>query len=829
MELSVTALTPSAFPYQKRSTSQKTKKFFKECIDAGAGISTWSEDNFGSRSVRASRKNKIINYNLLNNVIDPVEAKRATDPFDIRFENNPTDYRNYPLINPNLNLLVGEERKRTFRPQFVLTSHDAINEKLQKINEEFHNMAIELVTKGIQDEDLITQKIREFEHWKLDYKDVRERMANQVIQYLYHSLNLKEEFSRGFEDLLAVAEEIYVIDIIGGEPRLRRGNPINFYTLRGGESYKFEDNEIIVEDGYLPPGECIDRYKDYLSESDIKKIEGGHQYHTGARKVMGKEHITNEPMVFNDMVESVGIGRLLELNQKGAMYFGGNFDAEGNVRVVRVVWRGLRKVKILSYFDEDDHYIQDVVPEDYEVQEELGEKAEEKWITEWYEGTRIADDIYVKMQPVELQIRTPDNLSSANPGIVGTSFNINSFQARSMVDMTKEYQYLYNKIMNRTELAISKYLGKVGKINMSMKPDGWDVSKWLYYLYNMNLLFEDPFNEGQKGLAQGKLAGSMSQVGNQTEIGDADFIQRHIEILAFLERRVDEITGITPQRKGAIDNRETVGGVERAVMQSSHITEKWFSIHDDTRIRALSSLLEAAKIAWDNKSFVRSYVLDDQTEALLDFDSHLFGESSYGGYLTSDSDNDNILEQMRALAQPMLQNGATMTMVAEMYRTKNVGDLHRKIKKFEQELQEQAQQAQKEQMEAEQAIAQQEQEMKLMELELEAEQKELDRELDMFKAELDAQTKIQIAEINADKREGTDTGETDESEKLRSQESIKKKEIEAKKSIEDKKIALEKRKLEVQKEIQKLKDKAAKEREQIKARAAAKRKSNTSS
>ena len=818
------SFSPTSFPHQKRTDNQKNKKFFKDCIDAGVGISGWEGGRSKSSTVRSSRKNKLINYNLLNNIIDPAEAKRSTDPFDVRFENTPTEYRNYPLVNPSLNLLVGEERKRQFRPQFVVTSPDAVNEKLNKISDEFNSMALDLVIKGVTDEREIGMKIQEFESWRThDYKDARERMANQVIQYLYHTQNLKEEFSKGFEDLLAVAEEIYVIDVIGREPRLRRGNPLNFYTLRGGESYKIEDNEIIVEDGYLPPGVAVDRYGEYLSNSDIDKIEGGSSYQSGASAAMGfDKQITNQPLSLDDMISEVGIGPILGASAQGTSYFGGSFDQEGNVRVVRVVWRGFRKVKILSYYDEDGEYVEDILPDSYEEDKERGEKVDVKWITEWYEGTKIADDIYVKMHPVELQIRNPDNLAASNPGIIGTSFNLNSFEARSLVDMTKEYQYLYNKIMNRTELAISKYIGKVGKLDLSRKPNNWDVNKWLYYIYNMNIQFEDPFNEGSKGAAQGKLSGNMSQSGAQTEIGDADYIQRNLEILGFLERRVDEITGITPQRKGAIDNRETVGGIERSVMQSSHITEKWFGIHDDTRIRALESLLEAAKVAWDDKSFVRSYVLDSQTENVLRFDANIFRESAYGGYLSADGDNDNTLEQIRSLAQPMLQNGATMDMVVELYRTKNIGDLHRKITRYEREIQEKVEHSQQQQMEAEQAAAEAEQELRMMEMDIEQQEKELDRELERYKADLDAQTKMDIERMRAEQKAGEVVPEDDsfEREKHRAEQDIKKAEISSKEKMEKQKLALEQKKIEAQKEIQKLKDKAAKERERIKVAAA---------
>ena len=840
-DISLATLSSTQFPHQKRAQSEKGKKFFKQCIDAGAGLSSWGDDQFGTTRIRSTRRNKIINYNLMNNVVDQKEMQRAVDPFRIQFQDMPISYRNYPLLNPNISLLVGEERKRTFTPLFLLSSSDAITAKVRNLQEKFDEFAIEKVTSGITDEQVIQREVQEFAKWaQFSYKDKRERMANQAIQYLMGKLKLKEQFSRGFEDLLIAAEEIFVIDIIGNEPVMRKGDPTNFYTLRGGQSYKIEDNDIIVEDGYLPPGEVVDRYYEYLKPEHIKKIEGGHSHQLGAKKSMFRQQLTNEPTRFDDIVESVGIGNLLSLNKKGSAYFGGSFDDEGNVRVTRVVWKGFKKIGVLEYFDELGNYQKDIVPESYEPDEERGEKVDWIWVTEWYEGTRIMDDIYVKTQPRDVQMRRMDNLSACHPGIVGTSFNIDGFESRSIVDLSKEYQYLYNVIMYRTELGIAKYLGKVGKINSAMIPSGWDMSKFLSYLYNMNLMIEDPFNEGQKGLAQGKLAGSMSQTGNSAEIGDAEFIIRHLEILDFIERRIDDITGITKQRKGAIDNRETVGGVERSVMQSSHITEKWFSLHDETKMRALECLLEAAKVAWSGKSFVKSYVLDDGTEAVLDFDGELFNEADYGGHLTSDTEDLNLMEQMKGLSRHFIQNGASMSMVAELLRTKDIGSLQNKIAMMEAEIQEQTQQAQEEEARMEQELKQAEREFEMMKLEIEAEQNELDRELDQYKIDQDNRTRIAVAQINAyrhqDDWDQDDSGRPDPMEigeqalkekqffseqfNKDSDREFKKKELKKKEELEKKKLELEEKKLKMQKELQKMKDEAAMKRERLKSKTA---------
>lgn len=834
-------VAPSQFPHQKRSQGEKSKKFFRDCVDSGANISSWGQDIMGKNNVRSSRNNKIINYNLLNNIVSKEEMDRAVDPFKIQFEDTPLTYKNYPLINPNVNLLVGEERKRIFSPTFVLSSPDAVTQKIKDIENRFNEFALDKLTQGITDEEALQAEMQEWNRWlEFSYKDKRERMANQSIQYLSGKLRLNEKFNRGFEDLIIAAEEVYIIDIIGNEPIMRKADPVNIYTLRGGSSYKIEDNDIIVEDGYLPPGEIIDRYYEYLTPADIKKIEQGTSYQGGAKATLFKNQLTNEITSFDSVVEDVGIGNLVTLSRQGASYFGGAYDDEGNVRTTRVVWRGFRKIGILEYFDESGEYQKDIVHESYEPKEEQGEKVEWVWVTEWYEGTRIAQDIYVKMQPREVQMRKMDNLSQCHPGIVGTSFNIDGNKAMSLVDLVKEYQFLYNFIMYRTENGIAKYLGKVGKINLSMIPEGWTMSKYLSYIYNMNMMVEDPFNEGNKGAATGKLAGSMSQQGNSSEFGDPEFIQRHIEILRFIEERVDQITGITRQRKGAVDNRETVGGVERSVMQSSHITEKWFAIHDDTKIRALECLLEAAKVAWDGKSFVRSYVLDDGTEAILDFDSKVFNESEYGGYITSETEDRDILNQAKSLAQPMLQNGVPVSTIIDLLRTKDLGSIHRKVKIAEVTAQEEGKRAQEAEQQAIAQEREQEQELEMLKLDIEQMENELDREMDQYKIDRDNETKITIAQINAyrmqedwDKDEdGTpdpmQLGEQAikrmdvESKHFDKQQEIKAKEEDSrkKKEIEEKKLKLEEKKMEMQMKLQKLKDDAAMKRERLKSKTA---------
>lgn len=835
------------FPHHKRSSSEKGEKYFKECIEAGLTMANWNNDIEGT-GVRASKKNKITNYNLYNDIVNKSEMERVMNPYGINVQSFPATYRNYPLLNPSINLLCGEERKRIFNPQVVAINADAATRKLNKIKETFSQMYVDkLMAQGL-DEKKLERELQDFQKWaRYSYKDMRERMGSQTLNYLYRTQDLKEEFSRGFKDLLIASEEISVIEIYGGEPRLRRGNPLNFHNLRAGESWKLEDSDLIIEDSYISVGEAIDRYYEYLKPSEIKNLEKGFKLTAGLNSNMYRNQVIDDSVQFLDMVGQDSSEVMASLTP----YFGGGYDTDGNVRRTRVLWRGMRKLKILYYLDEVGELQKEILPEQYQPKTDLGEQLKEVWVNEWYEGTKLGHDIYTKMVPCEIQMRHRDNLSVCSPGIVGTTFNVNNSKGRGLMDIGKDYQYLWNTFWYRTELAFTKYKGKIGKLPLHLIPDFQDVNSALYFAEYTGWMLQDKFNESNRGLSKGKLAGAMNEGSDVIDLEMGNYITHHINMLNFIKQQVDDLTGITPQRRGAIDNRETVGGVERSVMQSSHVTEEWFAVHDNHKIRALRALLEAAKIAWEDESFVREFVLDDGTKSILEFDSDTFVESNYGIDISNSSEDMQTLQAMRQLGERIAQIEGGLSLVAEMYRTKDIASLQRKIQEFEENRLRQQQENIEAQREAEQQAQAEQARLEEEKLMLEQEEKELEREYNIWKTEQDNFTKITIAEINAYKfQEDLDqdsSGIADTTEiaeaarknlqvdadiytKQREQER-KSKELEVKKEtekrkleLEKKKIDLEERKLKVAKQLQQQKDKAAMEREKLKGKIALKNK-----
>jgi len=763
----IDTVNTKGFPTHKKTDAQKGEKYYKECIDAGFLLVNYDE----SMGLRASRRDKVINYNLWNDIVDDIEVQRVVNPFNIEYGKLPNNYKNCPLINPNLTLLFGEERKRFFNPIVTVINSDAISEKVNFMSEEVDKFMLNQVVNPSMEQAQIEEEIQKLNKWKnYTYQDKRERMASQVLNYLKHSLNLPFEYSRAFEDLTISGEEIFAADIVSGEPVGFRVSPVNTVTLRSGASPKIEDSEVIIFDEFVPPGRLIDMYYDELTPTQIDKIERGSQANRGiSQSFMGNQLThsnTGDPTnSLDSYVDTVGIGEvILRANKKGIWDLGGYFDREGNVRWTRVLWKGMRKIGVLSFIDENGEIEKTIVPEQYKPNTELGEQVKWLWISEWNEGTRIGEDIYVKMGPRKIQFRHLDNLSISSPGVVGTIMNVGDQKARSLMSMARPYQYIYNAIFHQLELDIAKDKGVIVRIDASMIPDGWTMDKWLYYMEAVGYKIEDPMNEGKKGAALGKLAGTMQQTAPVIDATQTKSIAQKIQLLEFLSNRVDEMMGITAQRKGAVENRETRGGIERSVTQSTLITEKLFSLHDDTRVRFNDILLETAKVAWKGQSFKRSFVLDDMSQAVLDYDGEVFNEAEYGVKVSNSSVDLEMMQNLKALSQAFLQNGGSLSVVADLYRTNDPSSFQRKLEFFEEE-----------RMQREQAKVESDERMHGKNIEFEK-----------YKHDSTIQKDILVAEIGADT-----SGDPLASDKL----ALEKEKLDRQAEEADKKLDLESKKL----------------------------------
>jgi hypothetical protein len=245
-------------------------------------------------------------------------------------------------------------------------------------------------------------------------------------------------------DALTVGEELYLCDIIGGEPTLEKLNPTNVTVVRSSYSKKVEDADMIIIKDYWSPGKIIDIYGEALTEKDRKYIENINTTSFGGSS-------TDEMANWDERRGWVYVGDKDDnlknqdtiknlFGESGYMNNDSVCDFDGNIRVMRVFWKSRRKIKKITSFDpETAEEIIDFYPETYIPDTDKGEKEEVFWINEAWEGTKIGEEVYVNIRPRPIQYNRISNPSRCHFGIIGSIYSIDDSQPYSIVDMLKPY------------------------------------------------------------------------------------------------------------------------------------------------------------------------------------------------------------------------------------------------------------------------------------------------------------------------------------------------------------------------------------------------------
>lgn len=825
------------FPLQRLPMSKKTQDWKEACVDYIAGHSQGSSRDGNNRSRKEEMQTY---YDLYNSIYSEKDLKYVTNPFKQQ-DGFPAMAQDYNIIKPKIDLLLGEETKRPFNFRVVHTSDIATSE----IQDKAKQMIVDYIQatimsklgpeeqaryqEALQSGEIMTpEQIQKY--ISKDYKDIAEITAYHSLNYLKNKLNITHEFFKGWKDALIGGEEIYYVGIVNGEPCLQRINPIYFdYDSDTSDLEFIHEAQWCCYEMIMSLTEVYDRLYDKMSEKQLNEL-------LDMMDDRSKGGVT--PEVRKTSLDYPHI-KTHSIND-----FSSNpFEEADNIHVWHCCWKSLKKIGFVNIINPETG-----MPEEYQVDETYKETGNEldvewKWIIEVWEGYRIGQDLYVGIQPIEYQHISADNPNAQRLPYTGVIYNNTNSRPRSLVSMMKPLQYMYIVLWYRLELAMARDKGKVVTMDITQIPKSMniDVAKWMHYLSALGVNFVNPYEEGWD--IPGREGGKPSQF-NQISALDltmANTIDQYINLMDKIESMLSEISGVSKQREGSISSNELVGNVERSVVQSAHITEPWFWVHNQVKKECLTMLLDTAKHAWkDNKTSIQ-YVLDDATRAFLTLSDDFFYEDM-DIFVEDTTKNQQQIEALKNLMQPAMQNGASLLDIAEIITMDNVTMIRSKLEEIEQKRMEQQQAMEQAQAEREQQMAQIQNEIKEEELMLK------EAEMDLKKYEIDSNnaTKITVAQLNAyrgaENMDQDGSGVPDvieigkqaiEQQKVNSdiaskqfEFNNKKREMEMKREIENKKIELEKQKMKQEMELQKQKDKEAYKREQLKAKTALKNKTN---
>jgi hypothetical protein len=712
-------MNTSSFPAQKKLEREKNEKWATDCVKAACDIGIFSE------SFHSDYKAIRTNMDLYNSVLNMDDMMEMCDPFGLSGNDSPFKPQHYPIANTKINLLVGEETKKRFDWKIKVINSDAVSEKEKEIMQMIRAQLLELITSKLSEEEA-HRKLQEFDSYlKFEYQDARERKATHLMNHMMEKENMKYKFNMGFLDGLVSGRELYALDIVGGDPRVRKCNPANVRIIRRGYSPDVTDADGIIEWGYHSKGSVIDMYHDDLDNDQVTEIETMgmiDSYGDGGENIArGKE-----PNLMSGTFTMIkdNNGNLVNAADSEASKLLKFISDDGSVLVTRVVWRSYRKIGKLKYYDnKTGDVLYKWIDEFYKANIEKGEEIEKYiWVTDWWEGTRIGENIYTRMRPFPVKAYSMTNPTGTLCPYVGGDYTVEGEPTTSLMGRLKQYAYYYDFMMYKQWETIAKHKGTVGYLDLALIPEGMEIEDALYYADKMGWLPIDSFKEGFKGQSTGKLAGSMNANRSPMNFDMGNYLQQNMMVLNFLKEEMGNISGVTRQREGTISSSELVGNTERAVTQSSHVTEMYFHFHDRIKISVMKAMLEVAKYAYRGRKLTVQYILDDMSQVMSEIDGDDFAEIDHGITISNNPEYNRIYQSMMQLAQAGIQNDkVNFSQILDIMTDPSISSVRRKIESAEQ---------QKIQRDTEAAKGQQEHEQKLAELSMNNA-----KEMELFKAQ----------------------------------------------------------------------------------------------
>lgn len=712
------------------------------------------------------------NYNLLKGIIDrrdfyempEVQSFVETITKDMKL---PDFVKHYSILNPPLNTLVGEVTRRPDNTRVRAMDEDSKSEELQYKTQILQSYIQQVIQNKVQtqmaqegidpnskdgQEEYQQLTMEQLQDNMKNYTSMAESWGNHVLEALKVGFNMKEKSEDAFRDLLICAREYFHIY----EDNSSMGfscevlNPKNVWYLTTPDKKYTREAFASGFINLMELSEVLDKYSLTQEEVDHlrKGLRGYYQYGISRESNLvnpnakGQESVTYDtydPLIERErqFIESqlqfnntqldnyLGIGQNNLLNSFGT-----------KVVVSQTYWKSKRKVGKLIYFDHETQSEQTVlVSEDYKkIPDEIS--IEWGYINQWWKGTKIGQDVYIDVEPFEL--------FNYNP-IIGVVHEIKNTEPRSLIDLMKPFQVIYNVCMNKLYRLLEKDLGKVILTSIRHIPklkDGSEedaIEAWELMAKEKGIMFIDDSPEN---------LGAPSAFNQHTavDLSRSQELQAVYNLAAQLKTECWELVGITRQRLGSGAASETATATNNALSQSYTQTEPYFVQHEYVLNQVYQGLLDAAQyIECRKPQSTISYVNNIGEAAFIQVQGSDIKLRDLQVFVTSRAEDQKIFQELRALSQPMLQNGASVYDISMLYSTNSIRQMQgifKSLKDKQDQYQQQEQQIKQQQVQQQQQQFEAQQQQAIQE-------KQVEMANDNYNKEMDRINKKEVAIINS--------------------------------------------------------------------------------
>lgn len=649
-------------PLQRIPWSEKEKEekqWFKNNVEYYISLSNFNFDGTGP-----TRKDLRLLYQAYNSqfpsrwfshVTDPLSAK---DPMHKRF---PAKVRPVTILRTNLDLLLGEYPKRPFVYQVMNLGEDGYNRYTDAFAKAVQDNLTKHFAAAVQTEMAKMHPVEQVpgldevqlpealkEDFLSSYKDAIAIKGQKWLKRSMKEYRVRETFLRMFKDWLIAGRACSYKGILHGTFKYERVSPMNLDYDKSPDIEYIEDGEWAVRRRLLTLSEIVDEFYEQLKDEQLHDLENRSQY--------------KSPIAFFQYLQET--------------YDRDTFT--GKIPVYHVVWKGKKHVGFLSYPDPTTGDMQEMeVDEDYQVNKDIGEKIDMRWVNEVYEGYRVGDNIYVTLGAIPVQRNEMNNVSSCKLPYNGRNYSDLHTENISVLEMGLPFQQMYiitNYVLEKT---IAKSKGKITLVDKNAIPrgDGWTDEKFFYYAESLGYML---VNRNQAGV---------DKSWNQYHVLDMslfDQIEQLIKLKDSFKQEWDDILGINRPRKGENYASDGKAVSEMGLMQSSVITDMIFNFFEEFTERELQGFLDFSKFV--NVDGVKAlYNNDEFGTELLEIDPTTYSYAELGILLNRSTDEMAALNAIKSQTNiaAMIQAGVKPSTIMEIQQAQNIAELKQKLKKVE--------------------------------------------------------------------------------------------------------------------------------------------------
>lgn len=646
-----TVLRTTGRPLQKIPWSQKIKDkkaWFRQNADYLMSISLF-QGGGSTSAVRGGRDMKML-YDVYNNKFPATWFTHFTNPLsatNAQHTKFPAKIRPVTILRSNIDFLLAEFNNRPTNYQVQNLGEDgyiAYTEELNKtINANLWDHFYQEFLRDMEAQGISTEEAPSPEDIRLpaqietemaaSYKDKKAIKGQKWLNRAKREYEIKRQWLKMFKDWLIVGEAYVFRGFRHGEFFYERVSPLDIDYDKSPDFDFIEDGQWIVRRRMLTIADVVDDYYDKLKPGEIDYMEAYGPWYA--------------PNNMYDHLQTI--------------------YQNNHIPVYHIQWKGFKQIQYVDGVDpQSGQPYENVEDEDYVLApwEKLNKK---EWVTEWYETTRLTDTIYVDMQPIPVQRNAMSSFSSNKSNYNGRRYSDTHSSNISVLELGIPFQILFIIVNYVKEKTLARSKGKVMMMDFNAIPrtKGWSEEKFFYYIEAMGFGL---LNRHQQGV---------DRSWNQFSVQDMslfDQIGQLLEMEMAIKQNWDDTLGISRQRKGQTYASDLQGVNERAVFQSSLMTDMIFIPFEELQEREMQAVMDYGK--YINAGGFRGLYNEDLTRTeLLNIEPEDFTNASFGVFAVRSKELQDTLDGLKANVQAMLQNGTKPSTIFDIYTASSLPEL----------------------------------------------------------------------------------------------------------------------------------------------------------